>query len=64
MRGKVSFSGDRVVVIESLEFYSQARRITDSSPPLTLAPSLYDAAAGFLFNHFACSYNVCIFCFF
>ena len=55
MRGKVSFSGDRVVVIESLEFYSQARRITDSSPPLTLAPSLYDATAGFLFNHFACS---------
>ena len=40
MRGKVSFSGDRVVVIESLEFYSQARRITSSSPPLTLAPCL------------------------
>ena len=40
MGGKVSFSGDRVVVIESLEFYSQARRITNSSPPLTLAPSL------------------------
>ena len=40
MRGKVSFSGDRAVVTESLEFYSQTRRITNSSPPLTLAPSL------------------------